>query len=586
MKPQYTIGELLTFIEENYSNPKALVSYEHESWHAYSTEQMLEEIKYIALGLKSLGIEKGTFVGLIAPSSARWTMIDLAIMSIGAVSVGLFLNVSEENFRYEVELAEIKTIFVEGSDAWLRHDHCKDHFNLTIALDDEPQGEKTITYQALLARGRELYDVEPDLFKSLLQSHTPDTVAAVIFTSGSTGTPKGAVHTHQSLISLFYNDSLQWDSKNDIYLSILPLAHILARSVSFIMVMWGISIYYYNDLKNLGVACREVHPTVMVVVPRLLEKVYSKMVANVEAAGYLKRTIGEWAFDLANQETETTWKHLFHGLADKLVYSHLREALGGKLRLVISGGAALDPHLNHFLGDIGIAINEGWGLTEACPVCVNPIGKTKLGSIGTLVEGMEIMISPIGEILIRGPLVMKEYLKNPEATAQAIDAEGWLHTGDKGTIDEEGYAFIIGRLKELIKTSNGEMIAPVPIEHALTKAPFIETAIIIAERRKFVSALLVPNFEYLHGLKNNKNMSNLSDEDFLNSSYIKSEMEQLLNKMNQTLNHWEQIHAYRFIMHPLSIENGELTPSMKIIRETIEKNYKSLIDSIYQEEKK
>jgi long-chain acyl-CoA synthetase len=586
VKPQYTIGELLTFIEENYSNPKALVSYEHESWHAYSTEQMLEEIKYIALGLKSLGIEKGTFVGLIAPSSARWTMIDLAIMSIGAVSVGLFLNVSEENFRYEVELAEIKTIFVEGSDAWLRHDHCKDHFNLTIALDDEPQGEKTITYQALLARGRELYDVEPDLFKSLLQSHTPDTVAAVIFTSGSTGTPKGAVHTHQSLISLFYNDSLQWDSKNDIYLSILPLAHILARSVSFIMVMWGISIYYYNDLKNLGVACREVHPTVMVVVPRLLEKVYSKMVANVEAAGYLKRTIGEWAFDLANQETETTWKHLFHGLADKLVYSHLREALGGKLRLVISGGAALDPHLNHFLGDIGIAINEGWGLTEACPVCVNPIGKTKLGSIGTLVEGMEIMISPIGEILIRGPLVMKEYLKNPEATAQAIDAEGWLHTGDKGTIDEEGYAFIIGRLKELIKTSNGEMIAPVPIEHALTKAPFIETAIIIAERRKFVSALLVPNFEYLHGLKNNKNMSNLSDEDFLNSSYIKSEMEQLLNKMNQTLNHWEQIHAYRFIMHPLSIENGELTPSMKIIRETIEKNYKSLIDSIYQEEKK
>lgn len=586
MKPLHTIGELLTYIEENYSNPKALVSYENEQWHSYSTQQMLKEIKYIALGLKSLGIEKGDYVGLIAPSSARWTMIDLAIMSIGAISVGLFLNVSEENFRYEVELTDLKTIFVESSDAWLRHEHMKDHFNLTIALDDAPISEKMLTYQGLLIRGKELDDVEPSVFKRLLKSHSPDLIGAVIFTSGSTGTPKGAVHTHSSLISLFYNDSLRWDTQNDVYLSILPLAHIFARSVNFIMLMWGIRIYYYNDLKNLGVACREIHPTIMVVVPRLLEKVYSKMVANVEAAGYLKRTIGEWAFDLANQERETTWKHLFHGIADKLVYSHLREALGGKLRLVVSGGAALDPHLNHFLLDIGIPISEGWGLTEACPVCVNPLDKRKIGSIGTVVEGMELKINPIGEILLRGPLVMKEYLKNPEATAEAIDSEGWLHTGDKGYVDDEGYVFIIGRLKELIKTSNGEMIAPVPIEHALAKAPFVETAIIIADKRKFVSCLLVPNFEYLHGLKNNKNMAHLTDEEFLNSEYIKSEMVQILNKINQNLNHWEQIHAYRFILHPLSIENGELTPSLKIIRESIEKNYKSLIDSIYQEDKK
>lgn len=586
MEPLLTIGELLSHVEKSYSNPKALVTYENDAWHAYSTQQMLEEIKYIALGLKSFGIEKGTYVGLIAPSSARWTMIDLAIMAIGAISVGLFINVSEENFKYQIELAEIKTIFVEGSDGWLRHDHNKDHFNLTIAMDDVPLSEGTVTYHYLIQRGKELASAQPRLYQDLLDSHYPDMTGAVIFTSGSTGTPKGAVHSHKSLISILNTDILDWNVQDDVYLSILPLAHIFARTVSFIMVIWGISIYYYNDLKNLGAACREIHPTVLVVVPRLLEKVYSKMVANVEAAGHLKRAIGEWAFDLAHQEKETTWKHLFHGIADKLVYSHLREALGGKVRLIISGGAALDPHLNHFLLDIGIPINEGWGQTEACPVCINPLNKRKVGTIGPPVDGMELIISPIGEILLRGPLLMKEYLKNEEATAQAIDAEGWLHTGDKGTIDEDGYVTIIGRLKELIKTSNGEMIAPVPIEHALAKAPFIETAIIIAEKRKFVSCLLVPNFEYLHALKNSNDMGNLSDEEFLNSDYIKNEMQTLLEKINQNLNHWEQIHGYRFILSPLSIEEGELTPSMKVIRDTIEKKYKPLIDSIYEEEKK
>lgn len=585
MKQVFTVGEFLANIREKFSNTKAVSSYDGKQWVSLSTEEYTKQIKYLALALVKMGVKKGDRVGIIAQPSARWTIADLAIMVTGAISVPLFANISEENFFYELRQTEVKVVFVGGQEQWQRYEESKDLFKVAIGLEDAPESSKILSFETVLANGKEMDEALPDLYERLESAISKDDLATIIYTSGSTGVPKGAEHTHSSIFSLLHIDLFNWDSKNDLYLSILPLAHVFGRILNFIALYWGISTFYYNDLKNLGSACKELHPTILVVVPRLLEKVYGKMVAKVQEAGLMKKAIGLWAFELANQEEETFWKQLFHPLAEKLVYSTLREALGGRLRVVISGGAALSPLLCHFFRDIGVPLYEGWGLTEACPVTVNRPHRVKIGTIGIPIDTMEVKLSEKEELLVRGANVMRGYYRNPEATSKALDSYGWLHTGDQGEIDEEGFITIVGRIKELYKTSTGETIAPVPIEQALCKAPFIDMALVIADKRKFAAALLFPNFEILKVLKANQNQAHLSDEEFLKSIYIKDEMEKLLNKVNSHLNHWEQIHAYRFINQHLTIEAGELTPSMKIRREVVEQKFKDTINAMYEEEK-
>jgi long-chain acyl-CoA synthetase len=388
--------------------------------------------------------------------------------------------------------------------------------------------------------------------------------------------------THGNLFGEVHQDPFSFDSASDTYLSILPLAHIFARDMNVILLAWGVSVYYLNDVKSVGQVCRTLHPTILVVVPRILERVYSKMLTVVHEAGFMKRTIGQWAFDLARSE-QGLFKQLMHPVADKVVYSALREALGGKIRVVITGGAALNPDLNRFFIEIGVPIYEGWGLTEACPLTVNTPSHLKVGTVGRPFDRVELSISDEGEVLVRGPLVMRGYFKSPESTAKAIDRDGWLHTGDKGTIDADGYLTLIGRMKELFKTSTGEYIAPVPLEQALSNAPLIDMAMVVAENRKFASCLLYPDFEVLQSLKSAHRMNHLSDEEFLNSEFVKTEMDKLFDTVNAHLNHWEQLHGYRFIPHHPTIDSGELTPSMKIRRDFVTKKYKYLIDEIYEE---
>lgn len=585
MKQVFTVSEFLANIRENFSNPKALSSHNGKQWDSLSTEEYTKQVRYLALALVKMGVKKGDRVGIIAQPSARWAIADLAIMVTGAISVPLFANISEENFFYELRQTEVKVVFVGGQEQWQRYEESKDLFKVAIGLEDAPESAKILSFESVLANGKEMDEALPDLYERLESAINKDDLATIIYTSGSTGVPKGAEHTHSSLFSLLHIDLFNWDSQNDLYLSILPLAHVFGRILNFIALYWGISTFYYNDLKNLGSACKELHPTILVVVPRLLEKVYGKMVAKVQEAGLMKKAIGLWAFELANQEEETFWKHLFHPLAEKLVYSTLRDALGGRLRVVISGGAALSPQLCHFFRDIGVPLYEGWGLTEACPVTVNRPHRVKIGTIGIPIDTMEVKLSEKEELLVRGANVMRGYYRNPEATAKALDSYGWLHTGDQGEIDEEGFITIVGRIKELYKTSTGETIAPVPIEQALCKAPFIDMALVIADKRKFAAALLFPNFEILKVLKANQNQAHLSDEEFLKSIYIKDEMEKLLSKVNSHLNHWEQVHAYRFINQHLTIDAGELTPSMKIRREVVEQKFKDTINAMYEEEK-
>lgn len=578
MKQLSTVADLIRFMEQEHQNPKAFNDRVGEAWVSTSHEQCLAEVKALALWLVEAGVQKGERVGLLAAPSARWTIVDLACLAMGAVTVPLFGNISEENFVYECTQADIHLIFVSGDEQWAMWHRQKGLFGRTVSLDRQVE----IPYELAISEGEVERLRHPDLFNELLSKGAPDDLATIIYTSGSTGIPKGVMLSQQALVADTFVDPMGWSAESDRYLSILPLAHVFGRSMNFIMLQWGIPIYYFNDLKNVGVACRETHPTIIALVPRLLEKVYAKMVANVEHSGLLKRTIGHWAFSLANNEEEGKIKALMHPLADKVVYSHLREALGGSLRVIISGGAPLNPHLCHFFIDVGMPIYEGYGLTEASIVSVNNPKERKIGSVGKKIETLEVALSSSGEVLVKGPIVFSGYYKNPKATQETL-IDGWLHTGDKGTIDEEGFITIVGRIKELVKSSTGEYIAPVPIEQQLTKVPFIDLAMVVADKRKFVSALIFPNFEVVHSLKVSQNETALSDEEFLESPYIRGEMSNLLYNLNEHLNHWEQVRDYRFVMTPPTIESGELTPSMKLKRDVVSQRYSALIESMYQE---
>lgn len=585
MKQLHTCVDILDQIKSGPHNPTAFNYKENDQWHAISTDEFLVDVEHVVLGMHYLGMQRGDRVGILANPSPNWATVDLSIMTAGGVSVPLFANISDENFLFEITETDMRIIFVEGDDQWdmfLRH---QDRFDVAIALDDNPpQNSKVVSLKEIKEQGRILAERRSHLYDQLKEAIHPDGLAMIIYTSGSTGVPKGVELTQLNISTALHFEKFYIDPKVDSYLSILPLAHVLGHGINLWLMAWGISIYYSNDYKNLGVICREIHPTIMVVVPRLLEKVYDKMVENVHVASLPKRLIGQFAFSLARREGDSSLKNMFKGLADTLVYSKLRDGLGGRLRIVISGGAALNPHLHAFYSEIGIPIYEGWGLTEACPVCVNIPEKNKLGTVGPPLCDQKLSISPEGEVLVKGTLVMRGYYRHPELTQQAIDSDGWLHTGDRGSIDEDGYLKLHGRMKELYKTSTGEYVAPVPIEQYLTRHPLIDMAMVVAEGRKFTSCLLFVNPESLARFKAQQRAMKMSDDAFLNTPFIKKDINKLIQTLNQHLNHWEKIHQYRLINEHLTIEGGELTPTMKIRRDVVANKYAKLIDAMYEQE--
>lgn len=585
MKPIHTVGELIYYIDEHYANPAALNSREREGWRSISSEEIVKDVKRLTYALVNMGVKKGDRVGILAPPSPMWTIVDLAIIMAGGISVPLFSQISDQNFVYEIAQADVKTMFVEGNDQWRMYANHRHIFEKVIGLDDHKEAWNALNIRTVLEEGDKLWHENPKLFRQLAEAQQTDDVITIIYTSGSTGVPKGAELTHKALFHLIDKEAFGWSSDNDRYLSVLPLAHIFARQLNFIILAWGISIYYLNDLAQMANVCKEIRPTIMIVVPRLLEKMYSRMVAGLQKSKGLKRKIGDWAFNMAQEEHPSWFKRCFlMPIADLLVYSKIRNGLGGKFRIILSGGAALDPRLNRFFSHIKFPIYEGWGLTEGSTPIVNQPGKTKIGTIGIPLPGVEVKLGNDGEVLIRSPMNMVGYYRNPASTEQAIDKEGWLHTGDKGIVDSEGFYKLIGRIKEQFKLSSGEYIAPVRIEQTLKQSPLVDMAMVIGDKKKFAACLIFPDFEVVKRMKQENNMEHMSDEDFLNSPVVKEEMNKAIELANKSLNNWEHIYQYRFVVNKPTIESGELTPTLKIKRDVVLDHYRDLINTIYQEE--
>lgn len=586
MKPFETVVDLLRYAEENYALPQAFNHRNQQGeWDALSSEAFAKEVRCLALGLRTVGLKKGDKVGILAPSCARWTVADCAIMMCGAVVVPLFENISSENLEIEILQAEVSIIFISGELQRMQFQTHSSHFRLAISLYGAALVEGGLTYEGLCAEGEALSLQEADLYEDMRDQIQPDDLATIVYTSGSTGKSKGVMLTHHNITGLTHLNPFGWGEKER-YLNILPLAHIFARSINFLMIARGIPIYYIDKITTFGMFCRELHPTILVVVPRVLEKSYASICIKIRKQNFLRRTIARLALHLANQEGESFVKKWLKPLADKFIYSQLRDALGGDVHTVISGGSALNPQLCHFFHQIGIPVYEGWGQTEAATISCNTTQHYRLGSAGVPFEGMQVKCSQEGEILVKGPNVMQGYYKDEEATQKAFTEDGWLHSGDRGSIDREGYITIHGRLEEMYKTSTGEWIIPVPIEQELCKSPLVDAAFVIGANRSFATALIYPDFEELAHLKKQQRAEHLSDKDFLESPVVKRKMAQLLSTVNKKLDHWKEIRDYRFLVEAPTIANQELTPSMKIRRDFICHKYRHLIDSMYVKQTK
>jgi long-chain acyl-CoA synthetase len=580
-----SLPEMVHSALERTANSAAFNQREAGYWRKLSTESFAQEIRRCCLGLVDLGLEPGDTVGVLAPSSPHWLVADLAIMGGGGVSVPLFPNLSTEHLLFESANVDLKYLIVIGEDQWRLAAPHAGRYRAVITKDVLDHPGSVLGWRQLLERGDALSERDPGLYHRLRSAVKPDDIATIIHTSGSTGSPKGVVLTHRNLVTQLRGSGQVFplDPAQDRALSVLPLAHVFERVSVYTYLTQGVAVWFADDVKNTGILLREVKPTVMTMVPRLIEKLYARIVKQIDAAMLPKRQLGRWAVDLARTQDPLATRRWAMDVADAMVFRKLRGALGGQLRYLIVGGAALAPDLGRFLTNVGIPVYTGYGLTEASPVLTtNCPAANRLGSVGRPFPGVEVRIGAEAEILARGDNIMRGYHRDPAATAAAIDGDGWLHTGDCGRFDDDGYLVITGRIKELLKTSNGKYVCPVPIEQALTASKLVDQAMVVAEGRHFVTALLFPDLEFVRLLKEREGCAAMGDAEFLAGPVVQAEVAALLKVVNAGLDRWEQVKAVRFAPAPTAV-GDELTPTMKLRRHVVAVKYRQLIEDLYQE---
>ncbi len=542
---------------------------ESHKWRHCSKSEFLQTVRYLTLAFDAKGW-RGKQIALVIDPSIYWVMIDYALMLSGAVSVPLFTNISTKNLKFEIKDSDIYTAFTQTSEQEKIIYSVREDME---CIDIDAKCVNCLSIESLSNEGKEIDKKEPQKFEMLLAKIKPNDLVSIVYTSGTSGLPKGVELSHQNLISQIVDTGIKYkfDAETDSALSFLPLAHIFERMVMHFYISTGMSIYFADDVKHVGDLLRSVHPTVMTVVPRLLEKVYFKMHTKAMEGNILKKLLIMIAFARANQKDPWRAKNIVDTWLDKIVYSKLRTSLGGSLRMMISGGAPLSDELYRFFLNIGIPPYQGYGLTEASPViCANAPNENKIGTCGRHFVHTETKIAKDGELLARGPGIMIGYHNNKEATDATIDRDGWLHTGDLASMDEEGYITITGRKKDLSKTSTGEYISVNYIEQLLTASGWFDHVLIIGNERPFVVALLVLDEARLEEYHDSK------------SKALQKEIKALISKINKKLNYWEKIRDFHLISEVLTIEDGYLTPSMKLARGNVQKRFEKEIEVMYE----
>ena len=562
---------------------------EHGNWYTYSTQEYYNYSRYFALGLLAMDMERDAKIVTVCNNRPEWNFADMGVAMAGHIHLPIYPTISIEEYKHILSHAEPR-ILIAGDK--------KIYQKLKVFIDEIPSIKKMYCfdkidgipcYDEIIQSGRENEERFSSMLDKIMDSITPDEVVTLIYTSGTTGVPKGVMLTHENLCSNFKAHSEKQDlGAEHRALSFLPLCHVYERSMNYHFQYKGMGVYYVANLGQIVSAIREVKPHMFNSVPRLMERVYDGFISKGNELKGIKKTIYFQAvhftrhFDYGKKLTGIK-KILFH-FFDNLVYSKWREALGNNIQYIVSGGAALQPRILKVFGMTGINALEGYGLTETSPVIAvnDPVKKKmKLGTVGPVLEGVQVKIADDGEILCRGPLIMKGYYKDPELTAQVIDEEGWFHTGDIGILEDGIYLKITDRKKEIFKMSGGKYISPQMIENKLKESFFVEQAMVIGENEKFASALISPNFDYLHDWCAERRIRYRDNAELIRLKEVLHMYSKEVEIINKTLGQHEEIKRFRLVEEEWTPQSGDLSPTLKLKRQLLFTKYKDIIDDIY-----
>ena len=552
-------------------------------WVSISSSELYQSVVGVARALREWGISKGDRVAILSENRPEWTIADFACLLIGAVVVPVYATLTGEQTAYILHDSGARAIFVSTEKQLLKVQSIQDQTAVErIVVMDDLETADAIRMQQLMRDGPKERDAQ---FDSAARALEADDLATIIYTSGTTGTPKGAMLTHGNMASNIDHSLSGFDIRGgELSISFLPLSHVTARHVDFAMLSRGVTLAYVSFLDQLPQALLEVRPTIFVGVPRVYEKIHAQV--DLKAKGFPRKFIYRWALSVGRAHrseilADNTPGSLAWKLCDRLVYSKVRAGMGGRAEVFISGGAPLGRELAEWYADIGIRVDEGYGLTETSPViAVNSPAAHKLGTVGKPLANVEVRTAEDGEILVRGPSVFRGYWKQPQETQAAL-TEGWFKTGDIGNVDGDGFLSVTDRKKDLIKTSGGKFIAPQPIENSLKLSPLIGVAAILGDRRKFPAVMISPNFTLLEQWAKENNVPFTTRADLIANPKVQALYEGLVEAINENLARFEKLKRVLVVADEFTADNGALTPTMKLRRRVIEKRYRRQIDDLY-----
>ncbi|NAS29960.1 AMP-binding protein [Flavobacteriaceae bacterium R38] len=574
--------------QKTYNLEKAFTSKYNGKWESISSQEYIDKANTISRALLKLGVQKNDKIAVISTNNrTEWNLMDIGVLQIGAQNIPIYPTISAEDYEYVINHSESIYCFVSDEEVLHKINKIKANTKLKeVYAFDRIEGCKH--YSELFELGEDTSN--QDEVEALKNAVTPEDIATIIYTSGTTGTPKGVMLSHRNLVSnvLDSEKRVPFDYGKSRSLSFLPVCHVFERMILYLYQYCGVEIYFAESIEKMSDNLKEVKPNVMTAVPRLYEKVYDKIVAKGTELSGIKKALFFWAIDLGLKYEpygkNGWWYEQQLKIARKLIFSKWKEGLGGQLDLMVSGSAPLQSRLTRVFAAAGMPIMEGYGLTETSPVIsVNDQRNNgfKIGTVGKVIDNVEVKIAEDGEILVKGPNVMLGYYKDPEKTAEVL-SDNYFHTGDKGEVDSEGFLKITGRKKEMFKTSGGKYIIPTLLEGKLKQSRFIEQAMVIGEGEKMPAAIIQPNFEFIQDWIDRKNKQvGKSESEIATSEIIIERIQKEVNSCNSDFGKWEQIKRFELTPDIWSIDAGHLTPTMKMKRKIIKEKYKDLYDKIY-----
>ena len=592
-----TISAVFDQTVANYGSKTALTFKKNDAWHPITYGDFGKRTEAVAAALIGLGLVRGDRVALLSENRPEWIFADQGILASGAVNVPIYPTLSAAQVKYILNDSGARVVILSSNTHLAKIAEVQDDLSAlthVILLDgpaNQELGKDLQTWETFLKKGEDLLASTANERKARKEQLTGDDLASIIYTSGTTGNPKGAMLTHRNLVTNHQTVIKLIDFRStDSCLSFLPLCHVFERIAYYAFVAAGATINYAENIDKVPQNLTETHPTFLCSVPRLFEKIRARVYDSMEQAGGLKKTLFYWSMKVAKEALLERDKvgslspalGLQLKIADRLVFSKIRARTGGKLRYAFSGGAPLSKEVAEFFTIIGITLLEGYGMTETSPVIACNTAKVlRLGTVGKPIPDVEVRIAEDGEIICRGPNVMKGYWNLPEATSEAIDADGWMHTGDIGIFDPDGFLKITDRKKEILVMSNGKNVAPAPIENAVIMSPYIVQCVVTGDNRNFISALVVPDFESLERWAKSEGLNTSLRSALVEIPKVKNLLRSEIDRTTKDFAKFEQIKEFVVLPEELSMDKGELTPTLKLKRRVIMQNYKDAVEGMY-----